>query len=107
MQITVDFHFEDGTWYALSDQLPGYSASADTLAALRRKVREGVSLLLGASASVVEHFGPGAVFIDAPQGLVPVGYPAPPTTANPATVTSRPSRVRLRLEPQHPSGAVA
>jgi predicted RNase H-like HicB family nuclease len=107
MQVTIDYHFEDGTWYAVSDDLPGYSASATTLVALRRKVHDGIELVVEGAARVVEHFASGAAIVESPHGVMPFRYPSNGTEAVQPVVTLRPARVRLRLEPQRPSAAVA
>lgn len=44
MSITVGvvYHFENGSWWADSDDAPGYYAGADTLEQLREYVHEGL-----------------------------------------------------------------
>ncbi|MFI7586253.1 type II toxin-antitoxin system HicB family antitoxin [Spongisporangium articulatum] len=41
--ITMQYHHEGGSWWAESDDVPGFSALADSLAALRAEVREGLA----------------------------------------------------------------
>jgi predicted RNase H-like HicB family nuclease len=36
--LMVEYHYEDGTWWAESTDLPGFSAAADTLPALTAAV---------------------------------------------------------------------
>lgn len=44
MQVEVIYHHEDGTWWAESPTLPGWSAAAPTFEDLRPLTREGVAL---------------------------------------------------------------
>lgn len=44
--IVIKYHHEDDAWWAESDDLPGYSAAAETLPLLRDRVREGVAFAL-------------------------------------------------------------
>jgi predicted RNase H-like HicB family nuclease len=40
--VTVQYHREEGTWWAESDQLPGFTAVADSFIELARLVRESI-----------------------------------------------------------------
>jgi len=42
-KVLVRYHHEDGSWWAESDQLPGFSAAAGTFDELDVLVREGVA----------------------------------------------------------------
>lgn len=46
---TVVYHHEDGTWWADSPDVPGFTAVSDTLSELRQMVREGVPFYLDES----------------------------------------------------------
>lgn len=53
-KITVVVHHEDNTWWAESDQLPGLSAAAESLVALRALVREAITFDGRGDVEVVE-----------------------------------------------------
>lgn len=53
-EVTVVYHFEDGSWWADSDDAPGYYAGADTLEQLRQRVREGLEFHFEDSVDVSE-----------------------------------------------------
>lgn len=63
-QVTVSFHNEDGVWWAESDDLPGFSAAADTREELVSLVRDGVAFHLGHKAFVIVERTPWAPAID-------------------------------------------
>jgi predicted RNase H-like HicB family nuclease len=44
--VKVTYHHEEGTWWAESDGVPGFSAAADSLDSLRALVREGMGFHL-------------------------------------------------------------
>lgn len=45
--INVDYHHEDGSWWAESDDVPGFTAAAATFAKLRELTAEGIKFYLG------------------------------------------------------------
>ena len=45
-RIAMTYHREDGTWWAESEDVPGYTAVADTLGDLRTLVSEGIPFTL-------------------------------------------------------------
>jgi predicted RNase H-like HicB family nuclease len=46
MELTVNIHFEDGSYWADAPELPGCFASGDTLDELLVSMREGIALYL-------------------------------------------------------------
>ncbi len=54
--VTVVYHFEDGSWWAESDEVPGFVAGADTFEEARARVREGLEFDLGEPVGVDERF---------------------------------------------------
>lgn len=44
----VTYHYEDGLWWADSEDAPGYYAGADTFAELRERAAEGIAFHLEA-----------------------------------------------------------
>lgn len=46
MELTVEIHFEDGSYWANTPELPGCFASGDTLDELLASMREGIALYL-------------------------------------------------------------
>lgn len=54
INVGVTYHFEDGLWWAESDDAPGYYAGADTLEQLRQDVREGLEFHFEDSVEVSE-----------------------------------------------------
>jgi len=63
--ITVVYHREDGSWWAESEQMAGFSAVGDTFADVAGFVREGVARFVERPGSVllVEELDDGAVLI--------------------------------------------
>lgn len=53
-EVRVVYHFEDGSWWADSDDAPGYYAGADTLDQLRERVLEGLEFHFEDSVEVSE-----------------------------------------------------
>jgi predicted RNase H-like HicB family nuclease len=53
MEVTVNIHLEDGSYWADVPELPGCFASGDTLDELFNSVREGIQLYLAGEASPV------------------------------------------------------
>lgn len=45
-RVTVTYHREAGTWWADSEEVPGYTAVADALGELRTLVSEGIRFVL-------------------------------------------------------------
>jgi predicted RNase H-like HicB family nuclease len=43
MEITVTYHFEDGTWWAESDDVPGFFAAGQSVGETRQLVRSGLA----------------------------------------------------------------
>lgn len=41
-QVNITYHREDGTWWAESDEMPGFSAAGNTFEETRRLAREDV-----------------------------------------------------------------
>jgi predicted RNase H-like HicB family nuclease len=55
-QVRVVYHDEDGTWWAESPDVAGYSAAAESLAALHRLVHEGLPHFLpNQTFEIVDH----------------------------------------------------
>jgi predicted RNase H-like HicB family nuclease len=53
--VFVTYHHEDDGWWADSQQVTGWSATAETLDALRVLVEEGVRFALERDDIVIEH----------------------------------------------------
>jgi predicted RNase H-like HicB family nuclease len=72
----VTYHHEDETWWAESEDVPGFSAAAEHLSELRRLVREGLMFHLDLdSAELRESMADSGVvasieFVDAPFGVL-------------------------------------
>lgn len=66
--VHIVYHYEDGTWWAESVDLPGWTAVASTADDIRNQVREAIDF-----------------FIDRPVDVEEVGLPL-------ATITIHPSR---------------
>lgn len=61
-EIRVTYHHEDGTWWAESVDVPGFTAAADALPELRQLVREGLAFHLDLeSVELRESMGSGGV----------------------------------------------
>jgi len=43
MKVTVTYHLEDGTWWAESDEVPGFFAAGQSLSETRALVRSGLA----------------------------------------------------------------
>lgn len=54
IRVRMVYHFEDGSWWADSDDAPGYYAGAETLEQLRKSVREGLEFHLEDSVDGLE-----------------------------------------------------
>lgn len=54
IQVRVVYHFEDGSWWADSEDAPGYYAGAATLEQLRERVREGLEFHFEDSVEVTD-----------------------------------------------------
>lgn len=52
-QITLVIHHEEGTWWAESSELPGFSAAAESLEELRREATDGIAFHLDDEPFVV------------------------------------------------------
>jgi predicted RNase H-like HicB family nuclease len=65
-------HHEQGSWWAESDDLPGFSALADNLDALRKLSKEGVEeLLAGEAFRLVERDEFGSALDTSPFASAP------------------------------------
>jgi predicted RNase H-like HicB family nuclease len=56
--IRVIYHHENGTWWAESPDVQGWSAAADTYAETRQLAEDGVRFALERDEVRVEHFVP-------------------------------------------------
>lgn len=54
IKVRMVFHFEDGSWWADSEDVPGYYAGAGTLKELRERVREGLEFHLEEPVEISE-----------------------------------------------------
>jgi predicted RNase H-like HicB family nuclease len=54
IQVRVVYHFEDGAWWADSEDAPGYYAGAATLEQLRERVHEGLEFHFEDSVEVTD-----------------------------------------------------
>lgn len=67
MEIKATYHHEESTWWAESEDLPGFSAVNESLAEVRKMLLEALpEFAPDGDVSVVEHLGDGAL-------LVPLG----------------------------------
>lgn len=67
VEIRATYHHEESTWWAESDDLPGFSAANESLGEVRRMLLEAVpEFVSDAEVSVREHLDDGAL-------LVPLG----------------------------------
>ncbi|MCK9929413.1 hypothetical protein MXD62_19890 [Frankia sp. Mgl5] len=56
VEITVEYHEEDGLWWAESEQVSGWAAGGDTREQARERVREGLHFIYGEDVIVDERF---------------------------------------------------
>ena len=62
--ITVTYHHEETTWWAESDDLPGFTAVADSISELQSLTYEGVSFYLDDEPHrVIEKMASGAYLL--------------------------------------------
>lgn len=54
IQVRMVYHFEDGSWWADSEDAPGYYAGAATLGQLRERVHEGLEFHFEDSVEVTD-----------------------------------------------------
>lgn len=60
----MTYHREGGVWWADSDELPGFSAAAESCKALHEVVREGVRFHLGDEPVAVRAFDESGAALD-------------------------------------------
>jgi predicted RNase H-like HicB family nuclease len=53
VEITVEYHEEDGLWWAESDQVPGWAAGGSSQDEVRARVREGLRFFLNDDVVVI------------------------------------------------------
>jgi len=71
-RINVDYHHEDGSWWAESDDVAGFTAVAGSFDELRRLTIEGLGFYLaGEEYSAAEHIN-GAPLVTTPAPTVTV-----------------------------------
>lgn len=56
VEITVEYHEEDGLWWAESEQVSGWVAGGDTREQARERVREGLRFIHGEDVIIDERF---------------------------------------------------
>lgn len=58
--VTVVYHFEDGSWWAEADEAPGFVAGASTFEQMRTLTREGLALEFDEPVALDERFDAAA-----------------------------------------------
>ncbi|MBX3194728.1 MAG: DUF1902 domain-containing protein [Microbacteriaceae bacterium] len=74
-QIRVTYHREDGSWWADSDEIAGFTAAAGTLAKLRELTAEAANFYLDEPVALDEYLDSGAR-LDAPWRAFFSGLPS-------------------------------
>ena len=61
--VAVVYHPEAGTWWAESDQLPGFSAAGSTFSEVAKLVREHVRSIFASPVDLLEELDDGSLLL--------------------------------------------